>query len=59
MAISVGVPNSILRQSAMAQSGYLNLSFPSRYAIVCATPTKHTHRDPGENPLVQECITLP
>ena len=59
MAISVGVPNSILRQSAMAQSGYLNSSFPSRYAIVCITPAMHARRDPGEIPLVQEHITLP
>ena len=27
-AISVGVPDSILRQSAMVQSDYPNLSFP-------------------------------
>ena len=47
MAISVGVPNSILRQSTMAQSGYPNPSFPPRYAIVCAM---HTHRDPGGKP---------
>ena len=43
----------------MAQSGYLNSSFPSRYAVVCATPATCTHRDPGENPLVEEHITLP
>ena len=43
----------------MAQSDYPNLSFPPRYAIVCAMPAMCTHRDPGENPLVQEHITLP
>ena len=43
----------------MARSGYHNLSFPSRYAIVHATPATRTRRDPGENPLVQERITLP
>ena len=34
----------------MIQSGYPNLSFPPRYAIVCATPATHTHRDPGGKP---------
>ena len=38
MAISVGVPDSILRQSAMAQSDYPNPSFPPRCIIVHATP---------------------
>ena len=38
MAISVGVPDSILRQSKMAQSDYPNPSFPPRYAIVRTTP---------------------
>ena len=38
MAISVGVPNSILRQSAMAQNDYPNLSFPPRCAAVRAKP---------------------
>ena len=52
MAISVGIPNSILRQSAMAQSDYPNPSFPPRYAIVHAMPATYTHRDPEENPLV-------
>ena len=50
MAISVGVPNSILRQSAMAQSGYPNPSFPPKYTIVCATPAMRTRRDPGGKP---------
>ena len=59
MAISVGIPNSILRQSAMAQSDYPNTSFPPRYAIVHAMAAMYTHRDPEENPLVQEHITLP
>ena len=43
----------------MAPSGYLNSPFPSRYAVVHATPAARTHRDPGENPLVREHITLP
>ena len=43
----------------MARSGYLNLSFPSRYTIVHATPAMCTRRDLGENPLVRERITLP
>ena len=50
MAIRVGVPNSILRQSAMAQSGYPNPSSPPRYAIVCTTSAMHTHMDPGGKP---------
>ena len=36
----------------MAQSGYLNLSFPSRYIVVYAMPAACMRRDPGENPLV-------
>ena len=52
MTISVGVPNSILKQSAMAQSGYPNPSFPPRYAVVHAMPAMCTRRDPGGNPLV-------
>ena len=50
MAISVGDPNSILRQSAMAQSAYPNPSFPPRYAVVCTTPAMCTRRNPGEKP---------
>ena len=50
MAISVGVPNSILRQSAMAQSDYPNPSFPPRYAVVHAMPATCTCRDPGGKP---------
>ena len=38
MVISVGVSDSILRQSAMAWSDYPNPSFPPRCTITCATP---------------------
>ena len=38
VAISVGVPDSILRQSAMAQSDYPDPSFPPRCTIAHATP---------------------
>ena len=38
MTISVGVPDSILRQTAMAQNDYPNLFFPPRCAVVHAMP---------------------
>ena len=49
-ACSVGVPDSILRQSAMAQSDYPNLSFPPRCTIAALCQPACTCRDPGEKP---------
>ena len=55
-AISVGVPNSILRQSTMAQSDYPNLSFPPRCTVAHLCIQVGIQ---GENSLVRECITFP
>ena len=52
MAISVVVPDSILRQSAMAQSDYPNLSFPPRCTVTGLCQPAHTRRDPGGKPSV-------
>ena len=50
MAISVGVPDSILKQSAMAQNDYPNPSIPLDVPLYVLRQLTHTHRDPGGKP---------
>ena len=49
-AVSVGVPDSILRQSTMARSDYPNLSFPPRCILHALCQPVCTRRDPGGKP---------